>query len=100
MKKSITHPFVILDYLETQAWFWRWLLSQMFPLKDGSSTNRVCLCEAEVLCPDVSPNAGKKPGSPQPVSSAQSEVQRKFHEYQGTWVKTACTETHLRFQMF
>ena len=99
-KKVIGHPFVMPENLEAQAWFWGWLLSQMLLLKNDSSANGVYPREAEVLCPAVSPNAGKKPGSPQPVSPAQSGVQGKFHEYQGTRVRTTCAETYLRFQMF
>lgn len=51
-----------------------WILSQIFPLKNGLSANCVCPPEAGALYSAVSPNTGKKPGSPQPVSSAQSAV--------------------------
>lgn len=77
-----------------------WILSQIFPLKNGLSANCVCPPKAGVLCSAVSSNTGKKPGSPQPASSAQSVGQGKFHKYQRVWVKTVCTETYLRFQMF
>lgn len=60
-----------------------WILSQIFPLKNGLSANCVCPPEAGALCSAVSPNTGKKPGSTQPVSSAQSAVQGKFHKHQG-----------------
>lgn len=74
--------------------FWGMAAQPDVPIKNGSSANCVCPCKTEVLCPSVSPSAGKKPGSPRSLSSALSEVQGKFHEYQGTWVKTVHTETY------
>lgn len=60
-----------------------WILSQIFPLKNGLLANCVCPPKAGALCSAVSPNTGKKPGSTQLVSPVQSAVQGKFHNYQG-----------------
>lgn len=68
-----------------------WILSQIFPLKNGLLANCVCPPRAPALYSAVSPKERSL------VHLSQStllrlQLQGKFHKYQGVWVKTVYRE--------